>query len=178
MKTVIIDVRTRKEFLEGSYPGAINLPSNEFDVFKFRQFKNDAIALVCFSGNRAEQVKSLLEQEGFDHVTLMQHQMVHIQEGSSMESSGWTVDRQFRLALGLLIGIFLAGYFIFNSPLSLVVLLVVFSGLIYSAVTDNCYLRMFIATLPWNTDRTSKVASQVEDPANILKEHMDLSLEA
>lgn len=161
MKTVIIDVRTRKEFQEGSYPGAINLPSNEFDVSKFMQFRNDAIALVCFSGNRAEKVKSLLEQEGFDHVTLMQHQMVHIQEGSSLRSSGWTVDRQFRLTLGLLLGIFLVGNFIFNSPLSLVVLLVVFSGLIYSAVTDNCYLRMFIASLPWNRVRNSEVLNQV-----------------
>ncbi|KAA3638890.1 MAG: rhodanese-like domain-containing protein [Bacteroidetes bacterium] len=156
MKTIIIDVRTSREFLEGSYPGAINLPSNEFSPSNFQPFRNHAIGLVCFSGNRAEKVKSMLEDHGFNNVTLMQHQIVHIVEESVPDSSVWTVDRQFRLALGLLLGIFLIGNFIFHSPLSLVVLLVVFSGLIYSAVTDNCYLRMFIALLPWNRNQASE----------------------
>lgn len=165
MKTVIIDVRTSKEFLEGSYPGALNLPSNNFDVSKFNPFRNDAIGLVCFSGNRAKQVKSLLEAEGFNNVTLMQHQMVHIMEGSGGDSAVWTVDRQFRLALGLLLGVFLVGHFIFNSPLSLIVLLIVFTGLIYSAITDNCYLRMFIALLPWNRNQAPEVIHPVVSQA-------------
>lgn len=153
MNTVIIDVRTNKEFHEGSYPGAINIPSREFDVSRFEQFNNDNIALVCFNGDRAKKVKSKLELKGFTNITLMQQQMVHITEGHKAGSLKWTVDRQFRLALGLLLGIFLIGNYIFNSPISLVVLIVVFLGLIYSAVTDNCYLRLFIASLPWNSEK-------------------------
>ena len=155
MKTVIVDVRTSKEFLEGSYPGAVNIPSNDFDVSHFEQFKNDAIGLVCFSGNRANKVKSFLEKEGFNNVSLMEHQLAHIIEDFRPEKFTWTVDRQFRLALGLLLGVFLIGNYIFNSPVSIVVLVVVFLGLIYSAFTDNCYLKSFIALLPWNKKTTT-----------------------
>jgi rhodanese-related sulfurtransferase len=150
MNTVIVDVRSRKEFNEGSYPGALNIPAEQFDVSEFLPFKNDNIALVCFSGNRASKIKSNLEAEGFSHVSLLQNQIVNIEEGSLGSSSIWTVDRQFRLALGLLIGIFLIGNYIFNTPKTLIVLLIVFSGLIYSAITDNCYLKIFIVWLPWN----------------------------
>ena len=159
MKTVVVDVRTRKEFLEGSYPGAVNIPSNAFDVSRFAHYAGHHISLVCNSGNRAGKVKTLLEQGGFEHVTLMQHQIAHLEEGLKANESIWTVDRQFRLALGILLGIFLVGNYIFNSPFSLVLLLIVFSGLIYSAITDNCYLKMLIASLPWNRTKSNESTS-------------------
>ena len=150
MKTVIVDVRTRKEFSEGSYPGAINLPSNEFKADQYLEHRNNHIALVCYSGNRASQVLSRLYSEGFTNVFLMNHQMVHFQKGSEMNPDIWTVDRQFRLALGLLLGVFIFWNYILDFPLSLGILLVVFVGLLYSAITDNCYLKELITRLPWN----------------------------
>mgnify|MGYP000052712342 FL=1 len=160
MNTVIVDVRSRKEFYEGSYPGALNLPAEQFEVSQFLPFKNDSLALVCFSGNRAMKIKSQLDAEGFQHVTLLQNQMVNINEDSDGSSSTWTVDRQFRLTLGLLIGVYLFGNYIVNTPFTLIVLLIVFSGLLYSAITDNCYLKEFIVWLPWNRKKKNEKTTQ------------------
>ncbi len=150
MDTVIIDVRTAKEFLEYSYPGAINIPSGNFDISHFDSFRDKHISLVCFSGNRANRVRTQLENAGFSNVSIMQNQMVHLIEGKRSERTGWTIDRQFRLALGLLIGLFLLGNYILNSPFSIALLIIVFSGLLYSALSDNCYLKELISILPWN----------------------------
>ncbi|NQZ75606.1 MAG: rhodanese-like domain-containing protein [Ekhidna sp.] len=150
MSIVIVDVRTKKEFEEGSYPGAINLPSEEYSSDQFSRYQDYHIGLVCFSGGRAGQVQRKLHAQGFENVSLMQHQVVHIQEGASLQSSVWTVDRQFRLALAILLGVALFGNYVLNTPLSLGLLVFVFAGLVFSAVTDNCYLKEFITMLPWN----------------------------
>lgn len=150
MRTIIIDVRTEKEFLEGSYPGAINLPLGEFSISSYEAYTNNHIALVCFSGNRAGKVKSLLEKEGITNVSIMLNQMFHLSEGPKINRNIWSVDRQFRLAIGLLIGVFLFGNYIINSPYYLGLLLIVFLGLMYSALTDNCYLKALIGIMPWN----------------------------
>ncbi len=150
MQTVIIDVRTEKEYFEGSYPGAVNRPHGSFDVQRFEDFRDNHIALLCFSGNRAQKVKTLLELEGFEHVSLLQNQMVHIAEATDARSSIWTVDRQFRMALGILLGIALSSQYLFQSSASLFLLLGLFAGLLYSSITDNCYLKSLIAVLPWN----------------------------
>lgn len=162
MKTVIIDVRSEKEFNEGTYPGAINIPSVNLDIKLFSQFNKDHIALVCNSGNRAKKVKHLLELAGHYHVSLLKNQMVHLEEGPKEHQQIWSVDRQFRMAIGILIGLYVWGNYMLNSPYALAILLTVFSGLIYSATTDNCYLKALIAVFPWN--RNVKEFSVVKQP--------------
>lgn len=155
MKAVIIDVRSPKEFNEGSYPCAINIPSNSYQISDYLMYKDNAICLVCFSGNRAKEVKAKLDQEGFKHVAILENQMVHFSEGKKASETTWTVDRQFRLALGMLIGLFLLGNYILEMPGFVTILAVVFTGLIYSAITDNCYLKILISSLPWNKVKNS-----------------------
>ena len=150
MSIVIVDVRTTKEFQEGAYPGAINRPSKVFDISQYQELKDDYIGLVCFNGRRALKVKTLLEKKGFNNVMLMDKQIVNLNERTESKSKIWTVDRQFRLALGLLIGFFLVGNYLFNSPYTVIILLIVFSGLTYSALSDSCYLKSLITILPWN----------------------------
>lgn len=156
MKTVIIDVRSAKEYLEGSYPGAIHIPSGESNLLRYQAYKEDHIALVCFSGNRAQKVKALLETQGYSHVSLLQNQMVHLEEQSEANSKLWTIDRQFRLALGLFLGIGIVLNLLFYSTASITLLFGLFAGLMYSSITDNCYLKTFISTLPWNKKNSSK----------------------
>jgi rhodanese-related sulfurtransferase len=147
MNTIIVDVRTRKEFLEGSYPGAINLPSDKFSLEAFTSLNCSHIALVCNSGSRAKAVLNRLKDYGVDNASLMYIQMDHLKEGTP-RSQTWSIDRQFRLALGIMIGLaLLAGT---ASYLSITLLAIIFSGLMYSAVTDNCYLKVLISNMPWN----------------------------
>lgn len=153
MKTFIVDVRSEKEFSEGSFPGAINMPVEKFQVSDFQPYRNEQLALVCFSGNRAERVKKQLYRAGFKHVTLLKQQMVHIEEGSKEQERLWTIDRQFRMAIGLFVGFYLLDQYWFHTNLGIGLLSIVFAGLIYSALTDNCYLKELLVRLPWNVRR-------------------------
>ncbi|MCT4624883.1 MAG: rhodanese-like domain-containing protein [Schleiferiaceae bacterium] len=155
MNTIIIDVRTEKEFSEGSYPGAINISSVNANEAQFAKYKLDHIALVCNSGNRAQKIKWMLAEHGYQNVSLLQHQLNQLNEEPKRTEAIWTIDRQFRMALALLIGLFMLGFFAFNSLVALGILIVVFSGLVYSAITDNCYLKMLIALMPWNKNKAS-----------------------
>ena len=62
---------------------------------------------------------------------------------------GWTIDRQFRLALGLSLAVFLLGYFLV-SEIFIVIPVILCIGLTYTSIIDRCYMRLGIAMLPWN----------------------------
>jgi len=64
----LVDVRTPAEFVQGSVKGAVNIPLDQLqkklDAFKGK--KN--IVVFCRSGNRSNQAKAILEQNGFTNV--------------------------------------------------------------------------------------------------------------
>src|SRR5690606_38204194 len=61
----LVDVRTPAEFLAGSVKGAVNVPldsvSNKLSKFKGKKHT----VVLCGSGNRSGQAKSILEQNCF-----------------------------------------------------------------------------------------------------------------
>lgn len=66
----IIDVRTRDEFDEGHYPGALHIPvailgSKTMDLGP----KNHPIVVYCASGARSAMAARILGQAGFTDVT-------------------------------------------------------------------------------------------------------------
>ncbi len=68
-KKIIVDVRTPEEWIEdGHAPCTVNFPldelTNHMDTLK--QFQK--IVLVCRSGNRAEQAKNILKDEGLNNI--------------------------------------------------------------------------------------------------------------
>ena len=148
MKTIIVDVRTPKEYAERSLPGALNIPSHDFSIDDYRAFSDDHISLICQSGRRATTVMLQLNEAGFDNVSLMHRHMGAIIEESKADHR-WTVDRQFRMVLAIMLGIFLVGFQIGLMDL-LLLPIIICAGLLYSAITDNCYLKEAIAKLPWN----------------------------
>ena len=64
----LVDVRTPAEFSAGSVKGAVNIPLDKVSsqLSKFKGKKN--IVVFCRSGNRSEQAKGILEQNGFQNV--------------------------------------------------------------------------------------------------------------
>ena len=62
----IIDVRTKGEFEDEAYPGAINIPLNVL-MTKLGELgpKDGPIVLYCASGARSAQAARLLKQAGF-----------------------------------------------------------------------------------------------------------------
>ena len=64
----LVDVRTPAEFAEGHVKDSINIPLNTVagQLEKFRG--EDHRVVVCRSGNRSGQAKSILEKNGFTNV--------------------------------------------------------------------------------------------------------------
>lgn len=148
---IIIDVRQPPEFLDGHIPYAINLPSTKFQNEDYKVWQNQKIYLICQSGNRAKEIAKKLLQNGHPEVFVLDRHMEQISTIST--SNRWTVDRQFRFLLGLLIGIYLIGYYsmsVFFSAIPIILCL----GLIITAIIDKCYLRIGIAMMPWNEGQT------------------------
>lgn len=71
---LILDVRTSKEWKEGHYPSAINIPLNElaneleFDFGRIYPNKNMYILIYCKSGNRASKAYNILQSRGYKNV--------------------------------------------------------------------------------------------------------------
>jgi NADPH-dependent 2,4-dienoyl-CoA reductase/sulfur reductase-like enzyme/rhodanese-related sulfurtransferase len=67
---LVIDVRTEPEFLDGAFPGAINIPLDELQ-FRIDELGSQAreITVYCASGARSAYAQRMLMQIGFQNVT-------------------------------------------------------------------------------------------------------------
>lgn len=65
----VIDVRTKAEFEDDAFPGAVNIPLNILPS-KLEEIgpKHHPIVLYCASGARSAQAARLLKQAGFTDV--------------------------------------------------------------------------------------------------------------
>ena len=65
-QSVIVDVRTREEFMGGHVADSINIPLNEVPL-RLEEFKTMGhIVLCCASGARSQQATNFLKQNGID----------------------------------------------------------------------------------------------------------------
>lgn len=62
---VIVDVRTKQEFQQGHAKKSVNIPLTNLSN-KVGTLKGKKVILVCRSGGRAGQAKSLLAQNGIE----------------------------------------------------------------------------------------------------------------
>lgn len=158
-QAVVIDVREPAEFRDGHLAGAVNMPSTQFSIEAYQAFENRTICLICQTGRRAGRVAARLHEKGVDNVVLLEQQMESLSNAQFFvaPSDGWSIDRQFRMTLGLLLALFLLGHFLgFRGAIVIPVILSV--GLISTAIIDRCYLRVGIAMLPWNRERRAEAA--------------------
>ena len=146
---VIIDVREPMEFQEIHIPGAINIPSTKFDLQAIEPFKDRKICVVCQTGKRTKTVIQELEDNGWSNIYSLEKQMQSYAHNVAQKDTGWTVDRQFRMTIGVLLAVFLTAYFSgFTGFIAIPIILS--TGLIVTAIIDKCYMRTGIAMLPWN----------------------------
>ena len=66
---VIIDVRTPHEFDNGKVPGSINIPVDRItsSIDRIRSMRKPVV-IVCESGARSNQAKSILKSAGINEV--------------------------------------------------------------------------------------------------------------
>lgn len=68
-QTKFVDVRSREEFADGHFPGAINIPLPEI-IAKADELKamNSPVVLYCRSGARSMNAWLLLKESGLENV--------------------------------------------------------------------------------------------------------------
>lgn len=144
---VLVDVREPKEFNEKKIEGSINIPSTNYSPEDYTKYENKNIYLICQTGNRAGKVYQNLTDNGIKNVFVTDK---HLSDFNiEQQAKGWTIDRQFRMLLGTLLTLFVAGYFL-NLKWAIIIPIILATGLVFTSLIDRCYLRMGIAMLPWN----------------------------
>lgn len=61
--SVLLDVRTREEFIDGHVPGSINLPLEQLAEIDIP--KQTPLFVYCHSGNRSGQAAAWLVRQGY-----------------------------------------------------------------------------------------------------------------
>ncbi len=147
----LVDVRSGSEYVTGHIPSAINIPIEQIEA-RTGDLAGEPIALICKSGQRATIAATLLEPCGKPVVVLEggteAWKKADLPIVASVRSR-WSLERQVRLAAGLLVSagvasailsdfrwIYLAGF--------------VGLGLTFAGLTDFCPMGRLLAKLPWN----------------------------
>jgi rhodanese-related sulfurtransferase len=66
---LVVDVRTEDEFMDGAYPGAVNIPVGEIQRrLKELEPKNRTLILYCESGARSAYAARILKMSGWTDV--------------------------------------------------------------------------------------------------------------
>ncbi|PHR94723.1 MAG: hypothetical protein COA80_12275 [Leeuwenhoekiella sp.] len=149
---VIIDVRETGEFREQHIHGAINIPSTAYKPEHYGAFSDLKICLVCQSGQRSKKIHDLLKKDGFTNLAILETQMENYHDPAKVK--GWSIDRQFRITLGILLAIALTLYAL-GYEYGLIIPVILCVGLIFTSIIDRCYMRMAIARMPWNRNRSA-----------------------
>lgn len=64
----LVDVRTPSEFVDGSVPGAVNIPLDQVAA-RLKEFRNkEKVVVFCRSGSRSARAKEILESHGIKNV--------------------------------------------------------------------------------------------------------------
>ena len=150
---MFLDVRTPAEIRECSVGECTCVPHDKVahcpDLDQLP--RDQAIVLICGSGQRAAIAGKALAGKGFTNLMVMEGGMqewrkvdLPVQEGKAVMS----LERQVRIAAGALVSIgSVLGYF---HPAWLILPVFVGCGLMYSGLTNSCGMGALIAKMPWN----------------------------
>lgn len=158
---IIIDVREPREFDADHVEGSVNIPLSHFATIApnlLRLMNGHSIRIMCQSGNRAEQAKTIAQQLKLDN-----HHQLEVYPGGllSWKQTGQAtvrncqcktalpLPRQVQLVIGGLVVVFGSlGYFL--SPSFSILAAGTGLGLVLAGLTGYCMLADSMAKLPWN----------------------------
>ena len=148
----LVDVRSAGEFAAGHIPGAMNIPLDEIERRLGDLHAKQALVLICKGGKRARMAADLIQDQRQDAAVLRGGTEAWENAGLPLvvsAKSRWALERQVRLAAGLLVlgsvalsltvyapMIYLAGF--------------VGLGLTGAGLTDLCPMAILLAKMPWN----------------------------
>ncbi|SDK44586.1 Rhodanese-related sulfurtransferase [Actinopolyspora mzabensis] len=152
-RTRLIDVRSPGEFDSVNIPGSHNVP---IELLRERQSElgsahDDPVVLVCASGARAEQARTLLERAGGPGARVLRGGINEWQQEGGEVNRGkgvWPMERQVRLVAGSLVLSGVLGSLAYR-PLKWLAGFVG-AGLTFAAISDTCAMARLLGMLPHN----------------------------
>lgn len=150
-----VDVRSATEYASGHVPGAVNIPMEQIEARLEDLLPNVPIVLICQAGKRARMVAGLLEPCRKDVSVLEGGTAAWRAAGLPLvvsTISRWSLERQVRMAAGLLILIALLLSQTVH-PYWLGLAGFVGLGLTFAGITDLCLMAALLVRLPWNRTR-------------------------
>jgi len=147
-----VDVRSATEFAAGHVPGAVNIPMEQIEARLADLTPGVPIVLICQSGARARMVAGLLEPCGKELAVLEGGTRAWIQAGQPVvvvAKTRWSLERQVRLAAGILV--LIAAALAFTVDVRWMGLAgFVGLGLTFAGLTDFCPMAVLLGKMPWN----------------------------
>lgn len=149
----VLDVRTPAEFESAHIPGAYNVPLDTLREHRdeLARHIDDAVVLVCRSGNRAAQAQQALAAAGLSQLHLLEGGMLRWESDSAPVNRGqqrWDLERQVRLVAGGIV--VLSGLASIAAPKARWIGTAVGGGLVGAALTNTCAMGMALSKLPYN----------------------------
>ena len=147
----LIDVRSSGEYASGHVPQAINIPLEQLEA-RFGDLNEGQVAVLCQGGTRAGMACDLLKDHHDGLLLVTGGTKAWIDAGLPIVSSvsnKWSLERQVRLAAGLLL---LTGTILATIGMSSWIYLAMFvgAGLTFAGLTNICGMALLLAKLPWN----------------------------
>lgn len=148
----LVDVREAVEFAGLRIGLADLLPLAELEQRAGELERDRPIVCICRSGQRSNVAARKLAALGFPAVSQLQGGLIAWEQaGLPLErvaQAPWALDRQVRLAAGLLVLLGLGGAIFW--PPARALAWFVGGGLTFSAIADWCGMGLLLAKAPWN----------------------------
>jgi rhodanese-related sulfurtransferase len=154
--TLLIDVRTPKEFAAVHAAGAVSLPLDELSrdllLARFPAAADREVYLICQGGHRSRKALQKLQAGGLARLVNVEGGTGAWQQAGLPVVSGVktvSLERQVRIAAGALVvsGVLLAWLL---HPAWALLSAFVGAGLVFAGVTDTCGMALLLAKMPWN----------------------------
>ena len=152
----MIDVREYPEYADGHIAGSEWVRLSEIAHASAAWSRDEALLLVCKSGQRSEQARTLLAGKGFLYVQVLTGGVEQwTREGgvlTRLPQKVWSMERQVRVISGgmvvvsLLLALLVSHWFLIWTGL-------VGAGLVFAGVSDICMLATALGAMPWNRAR-------------------------
>ncbi|MEV0085531.1 rhodanese-like domain-containing protein [Saccharopolyspora sp. NPDC050642] len=147
----LIDVRTPGEFAATHIPGSYNVPLDLLREADLAAGHDDPVVLVCGSGVRAEDARTLLAAAGLGRPTVLAGGInAWDQQGAPVArgTGKWAMERQVRLVAGSLVLTGVLGSVV--APKMKWLAGFIGGGLTFSALSNTCAMARVLSLLPYN----------------------------
>jgi rhodanese-related sulfurtransferase len=148
----LVDVREAVEWANGRVGGARHVALGDLAARCGEIGRNGVVVVMCQSGKRSRQAAALLRERGIANVQELEGGFTAWEtagfETERDERAPWRLERQVRLAAGLLVlgGLSLSLLW----PGAIALSWFVGAGLVFAALTDWCGMGMLLSKAPWN----------------------------